>query len=144
MVTRSGVRALNRTALNMGFPCGSAGKESACSAGHLGSIPWLGRSPGVEGKGYPLLYSGREKGCKDSDTTERLSFQTMKPKKEHDGKCTSEGLSQLVLLVKNPRARAGDIRDSGLILGSGRFFWRRTIVYAVAKRRDWACVHVNI
>ena len=43
----------------MGFPCGSAGKESACSAGDLGSIPGLGRSPG-EGKGYPLQYSGLE------------------------------------------------------------------------------------
>ena len=35
------------------------GKESACSAGDLGSIPGLGRSPG-EGKGYPLQYSGLE------------------------------------------------------------------------------------
>ena len=33
-----------------GFPCGSAGKESTCHAGVLGSIPGLGRSPG-EGKG---------------------------------------------------------------------------------------------
>ena len=41
------------------FPCGSAGEESACNAGHLGSIPGLGRSPG-EGKGYPLQYSGLE------------------------------------------------------------------------------------
>ena len=30
----------------MGFPCGSAGKESACNEGELGSIPGLGRSPG--------------------------------------------------------------------------------------------------
>ena len=29
-----------------GFPGGSDGKESACSAGDLGSIPELGRSPG--------------------------------------------------------------------------------------------------
>ena len=28
-----------------GFPCGSAGKESACNVGDLGSIPELGRSP---------------------------------------------------------------------------------------------------
>ena len=42
-----------------GFPCGSAGKESACNAGDLGSIPGLGISPG-EGKGYPLQYSGVE------------------------------------------------------------------------------------
>ena len=41
------------------FPCGSAGKESACNAGNLGSIPGLGGSPG-EGKGYPLQYSGLE------------------------------------------------------------------------------------
>ena len=42
-----------------GFPCGSAGKESAWNAGDLGSIPGLGRSPG-EGKGYPLQYSDLE------------------------------------------------------------------------------------
>ena len=41
------------------FSCGSAGKESACNVGDLGSIPGLGRSPG-EGKGYPLQYSGLE------------------------------------------------------------------------------------
>ena len=44
----------------MGFPGGSAGKESACNAGDLVSIPGLGRSPG-EGKGYPLQDSGLEK-----------------------------------------------------------------------------------
>ena len=42
-----------------GFPGGSAGKEFACNAGDLGSIPALGRSPG-EGKGYPFQYSGLE------------------------------------------------------------------------------------
>ena len=41
------------------FPCGSAGKESACNARHLGLIPGLGRSPG-EGNGYLLQYSGLE------------------------------------------------------------------------------------
>ena len=41
----------------MGFPCGSASKESTCNVGDLGSIPGLERSPG-EGKGYPLQYSG--------------------------------------------------------------------------------------
>ena len=44
---------------SLGFPCGSAGKESTCNAGDLGSIPWLGRSHG-EGKGYSLQYSGLE------------------------------------------------------------------------------------
>ena len=41
----------------LGFPCGSAGKESACNAGDLGLIPELRRAPG-EGKGYPFQYSG--------------------------------------------------------------------------------------
>ena len=43
----------------LGFPCGSAGKDSACNAGDLGSVPGLGKSPG-EGKGYPLQHSGLE------------------------------------------------------------------------------------
>ena len=43
----------------IGFPCGSAGKESAHNAGDLGSISGLERSPG-EGKVYPLQYSGLE------------------------------------------------------------------------------------
>ena len=38
------------------FPGGSAGKESACNAEDLGSIPGLGRSPG-EGNGNPLQFS---------------------------------------------------------------------------------------
>ena len=42
-----------------GFPCGSAGKESACNGGDLGSICGLRRSPG-ERKGYPFQYSDLE------------------------------------------------------------------------------------
>ena len=40
----------------LGFPCGSAGKESACNTGDPSSISGSGRSAG-EGIGYPLLYS---------------------------------------------------------------------------------------
>ena len=42
-----------------GFPDSLVGKESACNAGDLGSIPGLGRSSG-EGIGYLLQYSGLE------------------------------------------------------------------------------------
>ena len=65
--------------VNRGYPCGSAGKESACNAGDLGSIPGLGRYPG-KGKGYPLQYSGLENsldcpwGRKESDKTDQLSL----------------------------------------------------------------------
>ena len=65
----------------LGFPCGSAGKESARNAGDQGSIPGSGRSAG-EGKGYPLQYSGLENsmdytvhgGRKEWDTTEGLAL----------------------------------------------------------------------
>ena len=40
----------------MGFPGGSAGKESACKAADPGSIPGSGRFPGG-GMGYPPQYS---------------------------------------------------------------------------------------
>ena len=56
--------------LSLGFPGGSDGKESACSAGDPGSIPG-------EGNGYPLQYSCLEGyspwGHKESDTTEQLN-----------------------------------------------------------------------
>ena len=42
--------------VDMGFPDGSVGKESACNAGDLGSILGLGRFPG-EKNGNPLQYS---------------------------------------------------------------------------------------
>ena len=71
----------------MGFPGGSDGKESACNAEALGSIPGLGRWPGG-GHGNLLQYSCLENphrqrsladyspwGCQESDTTERLSTE---------------------------------------------------------------------
>ena len=70
---------------HVGFPGGSAGKESTCSAGDLSSIPGSGRSPGG-GHGNPLHYSCLDNphgqrslagfspwGHKESDTTERLN-----------------------------------------------------------------------
>ena len=43
----------------MGFPCGSAGKESTCNAGDLGSVPGLGRAPGEKERlSTPVLWPG--------------------------------------------------------------------------------------
>ena len=44
------------TNASLQLPYSSDGKESACNAGDLGSIPGSGRSPG-EGNGNPLQYS---------------------------------------------------------------------------------------
>ena len=69
-----------------GFPGSSDGKESACNAGDLASIPELGRSLG-EGNGNPLQlflpgeFHGQRSlanyspwGCNESDTTEQLVY----------------------------------------------------------------------
>ena len=77
----------------LGFPCGSAGKESIHNVGDLGSIPGLGRSPG-EGNGYLLQYSGLENstdcvyspwGCKELDMSERLSLSLPVPHRQISG-----------------------------------------------------------
>ena len=47
------------TAVILGFPGGSDGKEFACKMGDLGLIPGLGRSPG-RGHGNPLQYYSLE------------------------------------------------------------------------------------
>ena len=69
------------------IPGGSEGKESACSAGYLGSVLELGRSPG-EGNDNPLQYSCLENsmdrgawwatvhGVAGSDTIEWLSLSS--------------------------------------------------------------------
>ena len=51
------VTAILPRSTSLGFPGGSAGKESTRSAGDLGSIPGLGRFPG-KGNSYPLQYPG--------------------------------------------------------------------------------------
>ena len=58
----------------LGFPRGSAGKESTCNVGDLGATPGLGRSPG-EGIPTPVFWPGEFHGLdswwghKESDTT---------------------------------------------------------------------------
>ena len=72
----TGERIRLPTPVFLGFPGGSAGKESACNAGDLGSIPGLGRSSGG-GHDHPLQYSDLENsmdcvvhGVAELDTTE--------------------------------------------------------------------------
>ena len=62
----------------LSFPGGSDGKESACSARDLGSIPGLGRSPG-EGNGYPLQYS-----CLENHIEEPGRLQSMENPKDRE------------------------------------------------------------
>ena len=70
-----------RTPVFLGFPCGSACKESACNAGDLGLIPVLGRerlpTPVFWPGEFHRLYSPW--GHKESDMTERLSLHFCVP-----------------------------------------------------------------
>ena len=70
MYGESNMEIYNTTGL--GFPCGSAGKKSACNAGVLGSIPGFRRFPG-EGEGYPLQYSDLE-NCMDCKIYSQWEF----------------------------------------------------------------------
>ena len=75
--------------MNLGFPCGSAGKEITCNVGDLCSIPGLGRFPGGrvmathssilarEFQGQRSLAGYRPWGHKELFTTKQLA-QTLK------------------------------------------------------------------
>ena len=62
ILPNSGIKPENRKT-TISFPDSSVGKESFFSAGDLGLIPGLGRSPG-EWDSCPLQYSGLENSMK--------------------------------------------------------------------------------
>ena len=69
------------TPVFLGFPCGSAGKESTCSVGDLGSIPWVGKILWVrERLPTPVSWPGEFHGVesKELNTTKRLSLSVFK------------------------------------------------------------------
>ena len=113
-----------------GFPVGSAGKESTCNAGDLGSIPGLGRSLGGR-HGHPLQYSCLEDhreqrslagyspwGCRELDTTEHS------PPLE---KASSSGLCLWVLFLpqKDVARMLWDIGRKGMDFPQGPVMCQR-------------------
>ena len=69
------------TPVFLGFPGGSAGKESACNAGEPGFDSWVLKIPWRHKRlPTPVLWPGKLHGLyspwdhKESDTTERLSL----------------------------------------------------------------------
>ena len=60
---------------SLNFPGGSDGKEAAFNAGHLDSIPGLGRSPGGE-HSNPLQYCCLENPHEDPDGLQSMRSQS--------------------------------------------------------------------
>ena len=127
----------NASCVLSGFPGGSDSKKSSCNAGGLGSILGLGRSPGG-GHGNPLQFSclenphGQEPGrtlvhgVAESDMTEHLSthvyYHTLLSGKLNSFTGGSgRAVPQVMPVVKNLPANAGDAGDLGSIPGSERF-----------------------
>ena len=109
-----------------GFPCGSAGKESACNAGDLDSIPGLGRSPG-EGKGYPPQYSDLENsentvhGVTEWGTAERPSLSLVPFSRALIVPPSSlQHLTEVPLGVADVQRCEGRLRRGALESGIGR------------------------
>ena len=84
------------------FPDGSDGKQSACKAGDLGSIPGLGRRPG-EGTGYPLQSSGWE------NSMDRGAWQATTLDTSKSWTRLSDYALNRLSSKKNPPANAGDV-----------------------------------
>ena len=82
--------------VTLGFPGGSAGKESAFNVGDLGSTPGLGRSSG-EGNSYPFQYSVLENSMKRYDQLkqhtkkQRYYFTNKGPSSQSYGFSSSRG-----------------------------------------------------
>ena len=98
----------NKNVNVLGFPDSSVGKESACNAGDLGSIPGLGISPG-EGKGYPLQYSGLE----NSHGQRSLAGYGPRSYKSRTPPSPPKGSSLVGQLVKYPAMRETWVRSLG-------------------------------
>ena len=116
------------TPVFLGFPGGSAEKESACNAEDLGLMPGLGRSPG-EGKGHLFQYSGLENPV-DCVVFNQIvwGFPLSSAGKESVCNAGDPGLIHLCMsdpllmtFVMGGNSRAGSLQTPGLPL-AGRCF----------------------
>ena len=110
------------------FPDGSDGKQSACKAGDLGSIPGLGRRPG-EGNGYPLQSSGWE------NSMDRGAWQATTLDTSKSWTRLSDYALNRLSSKKNPPANAGDmgsVPELGRSPGEGNGNPLRILVWEIS------------
>ena len=92
--TWAGVELLNRVIIFLGFPGSSDGKESVCSVGDLGLIPWLGRAPG-EGNHSPLQISFLE-NLMDKGAWQATVYSVTKSQTCGEGSLRRNGVALIV------------------------------------------------
>ena len=134
----------------MDFPGGSAGKESTCNAGDIGSVPGLERSPGE----FHGLYTAW--GRKESYTTEWLSLSLLLLIL-HYASCTIFSVVLIALLNKftiNSQISVKFLTDSsnksGLMLWTSLFFshWVIDLIHSyhlqdLKVRENWRDIQLN-
>ena len=128
--------------ITWGFPCGSAGKESACNAGDLGLIPGLGRFPWRrERLPIPVFWPGELHrlyspwGRKESDTTEWLSLSLS----ESPDKETKPGPSWIYILNAHMQKKANMWLFSYVFHKSAWInYWGMSF-----KGQDMVCTHLS-
>ena len=81
--------------VRLGSLVGSVGRESACTARDLGSIPGWGRSPG-EGNGYPLQCS-----CLENPMDRRAWWATYRPGGHKESDITEQAILSLAFQTKH-------------------------------------------
>ena len=112
----------------MGFPCGSADKESTCNVGDLGLIPGLGRSSG-EGNGYSLQCSYLE-NFMDKGAWQATMYGIAKSQTQLSNLQFFFPLVALVLVFK------GTPIQSSIVVVSRR--WRKeSIIFLTEARGRW-------
>ena len=123
-------------------PCGSDGKESACNAGDPSLIPGSVRYHG-EGNGYPLQYSCLENSM-DRGTwwvivhgSQRVRHYSLRVR--HTGQLAFLGAFQVALVIKNPPANAGSIKDRDG--GHGNPFQYSCLETPMDRGAWWGTVH---
>ena len=111
--------------LPCGFPGGSDSKESACSAGDLGLIRGLGRSPG-EGNGYPLQNSCLE------NSMDRWSWQAIV-----HGVAKSQTWLGDYLLLQMVRSWLYHCLTQIVVLSSWKFLYCHSLFPSALSRYSW-------
>ena len=107
--------------LATGLPWWLSGKESACSAGDMGSIPGSGRSPG-EGNGNPLRYS-----CLENPIDRGAWLATVHEVAKSQTQLKNNNKSRILERGEGPRCYTGFLQPQQ--------FYQNTAASRV--RKDW-------